>query len=366
MYAYACCEDFVLLYPVYAVLFARTGLSGAQISSLFVLWSATTILLEVPSGLWADRFSRRRLVVWSPLVVAAGFATWTFAPSYPAFAAGFVLWGAGVAMRSGALEALVYEEMTRLGAADRYTRLVGRAEAVRTTAEMAATGTAALVLAAGGHTAVGVASVVVPVLGAAVGLTFPEHRAGREPSDEGFGALLREGLGEVRRVPAVRRTVLLVAVLSGVTALDEYLPLLAEATGVADATVPLLMLLVVAVTAVGGWLAGRGTRAAPAALAISAALLAGGAFARSPAGFVPIAVAYAAFRWAIAAAEARLQDRLSDRTRATVTSLSGLGAELVGIAAFAGYALASRWAEPWLVFCLAAPVYLGVAAAMRR
>ena len=84
------------------MLFAETGLSPAAISSLFVIWSVTGFVLEVPSGLWADVFSRRRLLVAAPLLSGAGFALWSFAPSYPAFAAGFVLWGAGSALRSGA------------------------------------------------------------------------------------------------------------------------------------------------------------------------------------------------------------------------------------------------------------------------
>jgi hypothetical protein len=60
-YAYAFLDDFVLLYPAYPLLFADNGMSGWQISSLFVLWSATGILLEVPSGVWADSRSRRVL-----------------------------------------------------------------------------------------------------------------------------------------------------------------------------------------------------------------------------------------------------------------------------------------------------------------
>lgn len=35
LYTYAVCTDFILLYPLYALLFDDTGLSMAQISSLF-------------------------------------------------------------------------------------------------------------------------------------------------------------------------------------------------------------------------------------------------------------------------------------------------------------------------------------------
>jgi MFS family permease len=72
-----------MLYPVYAVLFAQTGLSAAEISSLFAIWSVTGFVLEVPSGLWADVYSRRRLLTLAPLLSAAGFALWTFLPCYP-------------------------------------------------------------------------------------------------------------------------------------------------------------------------------------------------------------------------------------------------------------------------------------------
>ncbi|NVI88405.1 MFS transporter, partial [Actinomadura sp. BRA 177] len=174
MYAYAFLEDFVLLYPVYAVLFADTGLSPAAISSLFVVWSVTTFALELPSGLWADLFSRRLLLVASPLLAGTGFGLWAFFPSYPAFAAGFVLWGAGSALRSGTMQALVYEELERAGAAGAYARLIGRSEAVSLLAVVAASAVASPVLAAGGYRALGAASVAACVLCAVAGWFLPE------------------------------------------------------------------------------------------------------------------------------------------------------------------------------------------------
>ncbi|MCT9931706.1 MFS transporter [Planotetraspora sp. A-T 1434] len=358
----------MLLYPVYAVLFAETGLSPGEISSLFVIWSITGIVLEVPSGLWADVVSRRRLLAVAPLVTGAGYALWTFVPSYPAFAAGFVLWGAGSALRSGTLQALVYEELARAGAADGYARLIGRSGAVGTTAVMAATGLAAPVLAAGGYTAVGVASVLVTLLGSAVGWSLPETRTRPEEhaEDTSYLGVLRDGLREVRQAPLVRRSVLLISVISVADALEEYLPLLAKATGVTTPTVPLLELLVTAGVALGGWFAGRGSRVVAPALAVAAVCLAAGASSGRPAGFVLVAVAYGIFRWAVAAAEARLQEQIADRSRATVTSMAGLGVEVVAILVFAGYAVGSLWAGPWLIFTVAALPYLLIAFALRR
>ena len=140
LYGYAFLDDLVLLYPVYALLFADTGLPLWQISSLFALWSLTAVVLEVPSGAWADTVSRRRLLWIGPLLTAVGFTLWVSVPSYGAFAVGFILWGAGGALGSGALEALVYDELERLGAAERYARVMGRARAVRLLATVVAMG----------------------------------------------------------------------------------------------------------------------------------------------------------------------------------------------------------------------------------
>src|SRR5512138_1676674 len=120
LYLYSFLHDLILLYPVYVLLFADTGLTVAEISSLFVIWSVTAFLLELPSGVWADAVSRRLLLCLAPVLGAIGFGLWTAVGSYWAFLVGFVLWGTQGAMQSGALEALVYEELEHLHATDRY------------------------------------------------------------------------------------------------------------------------------------------------------------------------------------------------------------------------------------------------------
>ncbi|MEV4664089.1 MFS transporter [Micromonospora echinofusca] len=324
LYGYAFLSEAVLLYPLYALLFSDTGLSVWQISSLFVIWSAASILLEVPSGAFADAVSRRLLLALAPVVTAAGFALWVLVPSYPAFAVGFVLWGAGGALASGALEALVFTELDRLGAAGRYARVIGRAKTAETLGVLASILLAGPAFALGGYPAVGAASVLACLLAAAVATRLPEHRrpatavpvdagpstgagavpteavpvntgpstgavaadaapapadaapadvvadAGADPTgrdggadeeDLGWWASLRAGLAEVHADRAVRAAVLLVAVVAAVWgALDEYTPLLARDTGVGEATVPLLLLLTWLGVAVGGLLAPAGER----------------------------------------------------------------------------------------------------------
>ena len=363
----------MLLYPVYALLFADAGLSTAEISSLFAIWSVTAFVLEVPSGVWADAVSRRALLAVAPLLAGAGFALWVIAPSYPVFAAGFVLWGIQGALQSGALEALVYEELDRTGAAARYAKHMGRASAAGTVAAAAAIGLAAPVFAAGGFQAVGVASVVACVAAAVVGASFPEHRDGRDGDGafRAYAAVVRAGLHAVRSSPRLRAAVLLVPAVTAIWgSLDEYVPLLAADTGAGPEAVALLFLLVYVGVALGGLVADRAarlsTRALAGVLAAAAVALALGAASGTPAGFVLIATAFAAFQAVTVAVDARLQDAIEGPARSTVTSLAGLATEVLVLLVFAAYGAGSAVADHATLFVCFAAAYLVVAAAMTR
>ncbi|MFD5861430.1 MFS transporter [Streptomyces chartreusis] len=371
LYGYSFLDDFVLLYPVYALLFADTGKSLWQISSLFALWSVTGVLLEVPSGAWADAVSRRRLLWIGPLLTAAGFALWVAVPSYWAFAAGFVLWGAGGALGSGALEALVYDELDRLGAADRYAGVMGRSRAARLLGTVSSIGLAGPVFARGGYEAVGAASFVACVLTAAVATRLPEHRVRAETGDDGWAKTLRTGLAEVRGDRSVRGALLLVPAVAAVWgALDEYTPLLVRDIGVAEATVPYLIMLIWAGVTLGSLLTGPaerlGTTGLAALLAAGALALAVGAAARSLAGIALVSLAFAVFQLAEVLADVRLQHRIDESRRATLTSVASLGTELATVVTFGGYALLGTEAAHSTVFAVLAVPYLVTALALAR
>jgi MFS family permease len=366
LYAYAFLGDFILLYPVYSLLFIDTGLSVAETSSLFVIWSVTSLVLEVPSGAWADAVSRRLLLCVGPLLAGAGFALWILFPSYWAFAAGFVLWGAQGALVSGAYEALAYEELERLGEEDRYATIMGRADAAALVATATAMALAVPVLAVGGHLAVGAASVLVCVVSAVVALTLPEHRTSGAAEETRYLAVLRTGVTAARTDPGVLHAVLLLSFVPAIWgALEEYVPFLSLEIGVAQASVPLLVLVVWAGATAGGLLSGVAARlpaAAQGALIAGAALALGaGAVIGHPAGFALIAVAAGALQMAGVAADARLQERITGPARATVTSVAGLGMGVVTLAVYVSYGLASSGLTHGMTFALMVVPYVVIA-----
>jgi hypothetical protein len=155
--------------------------------------------------------------------------------------------------------------------------------------------------------------------------------------------MLRLGVLEAARVPAVRRTVLVGSAVLGLTVYDEYLPLVARDHGVSEAAVPVLVAAVVAGqlvgTAVAGRTAGLTGRSIAVLLAFSAVLVSVGALLDPWVGFGAIAVGFGLVHNAVIVTEARLQQVISGQARATVTSVAGLSTEVVALAAYAAFTL---------------------------
>jgi MFS family permease len=360
---WAALSELVPYYPLYALLFLDTGLSGAQISALFAIWSVTSFVCEVPAGALADRWSRRGVVVLASVLQAAAFVVWTAAPAVWAFAVGFVIWGVGGALVSGASEALVYDGLAAVGAADSYVRVNGAMTAAELLVQIPTALAASALFALGGYPAVGWASVVVCLAAAALALRFPE--APRQADDgDTLAGTLRQGVAEALHRPELRLLVLAVALIGGLDAVEEYFPVLAGEWGVATSVVPVAVLVIALAGAAGAALGGRADRLPSTGLllvlGVAGVLLAAAAVWARPAALVVVAVFYALYLLVLVVAEARLQDRIASTHRATITSVAGLGIELASLLVFAAWAVGGPVAVAVLVVAVVPVVRAGL------
>ena len=67
-------------YPVFTILFLDFGLSLEQFAILNVVWSATIVIFEVPSGALADVIGRRNLLVFAGIAMVFEMALLCFVP----------------------------------------------------------------------------------------------------------------------------------------------------------------------------------------------------------------------------------------------------------------------------------------------
>ncbi|MHA6629106.1 MFS transporter [Pseudonocardia sichuanensis] len=357
--AWALVADVVPLYPLYALLFTSTGLSVAQVSALFAIWSAVAVLAEVPSGALADRFSRRGCLVAAGVLQAAGYVAWVLLPGFPGFALGFVLWGCGGSLVTGALEALLYDGLVAAGAQDQYARVYGWVTAMELVAQFPAAAAATLLFAAGGFPLAGWVSVGTCLLATVLAARLPESaRTGTDTdtdadaAEPGYLETLRAGVTEAARAPAVRAVLVAAAVLGAFDTVEEYFPLLLAGWGVPTALVPLADLPAVLAGVAGAALGGAAARLPPwalgAVLTVAMLLLGGAGLAAHPAGIAAVALFYGGYRAVLVVVDARLQERIEGRSRATVTSVASLGTEL---ATFGLYAAWAGGGAPFLAAC---------------
>lgn len=334
------------LYPLYALMFADSGLSDAEISVLFLIWSLVGIVAEVPTGALADRFSRRAALAIGGLLQAVGYGIWLALPGFAGYAAGFVLWGLGGALASGALEALVYDGLAVQGQSAAYPWLLGRITAAGLLAQIPAAAAATVLFALGGYLLVGWVSVLCCLATAGLALLLRDVRPSDpvEP-DQGdddeldYLATLKAGVAEAVSSPAVRGLVLAAGVLEGLDALEEYFTLLAQDWGVPTGWVPLAELVIPLAGAAATWHTSRrmngaaavGRRTLAAALGAGAVLLAAAQWLSAPIGLVGVAVFYGLYRIVLVAVGSRLQDAIDGPARATVSSVAALLSELTAI-----------------------------------
>lgn len=338
------------LYPLYALFFADTGLSTAEISALFAIWSAVGVVAEVPSGMLADRYSRRAAIVASGVVQAVGFALWATLPGFWGFAVGFVCWAVGGSLSSGALEALLYDGLADAGAAGAFGRVYARVSAAEQLADLPTAVAATVLYAQGGYPLVAWASVATSLAGSALALRLPERPRVAAGSRDGDGRDAGDGLLAVLRAsvrsltkPGVLAAVLAVTIIGGADGLEEYFPLLAQGWGIPAAAVPAAMLAISVAGAAGAALGGRATRLpASAAGALfgagSLALWFAGVWA-SIGGLAVITGFHLLHQLVLVVVETRLQQQIDGPARATVTSTAALGTELGAIAVFGLWAV---------------------------
>lgn len=117
-------------YPIFTLLYLDYGLTLSQFAMLNVVWAATIVLAEVPSGAFADTLGRKKLVVLSSLVMFVEIAMIAFVPTgnptlvFWVFLINRILSGLAMALASGADEALAYDTLKDQGKEEAWPRVL--------------------------------------------------------------------------------------------------------------------------------------------------------------------------------------------------------------------------------------------------
>ena len=343
--AYSGLRELVLIYPVYAIMMGEHGVSPLELSTLFMVWSATTILFEVPSGTLADRFSRKRILLLSLALKGFCFPIWLNFPHYWGYLAGFVIWGLGSSLGSGTREALLHDTLAGFGASNQFVKLYGRGFAAQSMGVASALLLGGF-LAESGYELPLLLSAAAPwtaaiVIAAAVKEPARTIAAGSElaadPTPLSYKQALTAGFAEARGNPALLTIIAMFAsviVIYGV--LDEYIGPLLESTR--DFSLPqigsiyaMCYVARMASAALAHRLPIRTLASNARMMAVASAFLVLGLWSSSTALAFTLVTYFAISAAAEIVLQGQMQTAIRGQARATITSIAGMAQEIMGV-----------------------------------
>lgn len=273
-------QNCLLWVPVEKMFMTQIGFDAAQIGIVAAAYAAVVPLLEVPSGILADRWSRSGMLSLATVALAASSLVGGLSTNVGTYAVAAALLGVYFALNSGTADSIIYDTLAEeTGSSAGYERWLGRlhvAEAVALVASALGGGLLAAVTSARATYLV-----TVPVVAAAV-LAFGRcreprlHRAAERVSLRRQAAVTLRVMGGS---PVVRRMVALAALTALLAqVVFEFGPLWLISLHAPAALFGPYWAMLVSTVGVGGFLASRvsfgraRTRWLTAAILVAAAL----------------------------------------------------------------------------------------------
>ena len=331
-YAFKVFDSFILIFPLYAVMFVDAGLSPVEIAIVLMVWSGVTFVMQVPAGVLADRLPRRFVLAAAQATLALCFLVWWLDPHFWGFLIGLALWGLKSALAGGTFEALLYDELKSAGRAMEYPRIYGRCRAIQAGAVVAASIGAAAAARFGYGVALE-ASIAAVAVSAATALSMPPAARALATADRDYLAHLRQGL----RFAFADRSVLgILAFAAAVVALgatlEEFWPIFGAKVGLSRAWIALFVGAQQTIEATASLtahrLSGVGRRRFYGLILICGAGLIAAALAFSAPAMALLALYSGAMRLIDVSFEARLQNAIPSENRATIGSVKSFAAQI--------------------------------------
>jgi DHA3 family tetracycline resistance protein-like MFS transporter len=191
------------------------GLSPLQLVLVGTVLEATCFLLEIPTGVVADLYSRRLSVVIGVSLLGAGMLLQGLVPTFAVVLVAQVVWGTGSTFLSGADQAWLADEIGEDAVGPVFTRETQLALALTVVATLVAGGLGLL----GPGVPVAASGAGLLLLAVVLLIVMPEEHFHRTPAAQRdtlrhLLGTAREGLRVARRRPVVR-TIALVALVVG-------------------------------------------------------------------------------------------------------------------------------------------------------
>lgn len=163
-----------LYIPVWVLYLLSKGIDMTDIALLLSIQNLTQLAAEVPTGIVADRFSRRGSVAIAHGLLAACFVLIILADTFAVLTVAYVILGISEAFYSGAESALVFDALKAEGRDDEFQHVFGTGQSIGIVSLLIGTATCGVVSAHLGMATALWGSAAFVTLGGLIALTIPE------------------------------------------------------------------------------------------------------------------------------------------------------------------------------------------------
>ena len=332
IYSFKFFDDLVFIYPLYAVMFIDYGLSGLQISIILAVWSITAFILEVPSGVIADKYSRKHILFFAQIARIIGYTCWLVFPNFYGFLIGFIFWGIKSAFTSGTFEALVFDELKQANKDSEYTKVIGRAKSLAFVAILLASlgGSIAIHF---GYSFVLAISLISLVISSMSIIVLPKAKRFESTHEKEYFSRMKQGFSDSVKNPLIFKLIIFISIalaLGG--AIDEYWSIFGEQVGLAKYAIAIFIGASSAIQAIASAIAYKfsnfSNRTFYIVFVLNGVLLLTASLIFKPATVLLLLVFSFIFKIIDVVFEGKIQNVIPTAQRATISSVKGFFTEI--------------------------------------
>ncbi len=129
LYAIRFFHNLIPAYVIERLFWAERGMTIQMVVYAEIIYAVTVVLLEIPSGIIADRWSRKNMLLVNAFFGCCEFFILVYASSFWHFALAIFLAGVGRSACSGAENALLYDSLLADNNAEAFEKSLGRLNA---------------------------------------------------------------------------------------------------------------------------------------------------------------------------------------------------------------------------------------------
>ncbi|HEU5266157.1 MAG TPA: MFS transporter [Jatrophihabitans sp.] len=252
-------QGFILWVPVEKLFMTQIGFTARTVGIMAAAYAAVVPLLEVPSGILADRWSRNQIMVCATVALLASSLLGGLSRNVPTYIAAAMILGVYFALESGTVDSIVYDTvLEETGSSDQYEMWIGRIRMVESGA-LVISALAGGVLA-GWTSARLTYFATLPLVAVAIVafLRFDEPRLHRAAEPVAWRAHVALTYRTMIGQPAIRQVVLLAALVALLSqAVFEFGPLWLVALAASAALFGPYWAALVSTLGVGGYLTSK-------------------------------------------------------------------------------------------------------------